>query len=633
MDFSKFYRGYVETGGRDGKAAMQKYDKNNPDVNLLTLDQAKKCKGYAGVLKDGVVLVDIDNEEQAETALKIILDKGIKCPVFKTTRGLHFLFSCDKKITNNSHVLCTCGLIIDYKCGYTNSLQVLKRRGEERKLKQDGDLLPIPFFFYPTEKRDNDAPKIYGLREGDGRNDTLFSFIPTLLHAEPYSMDKELIRKLYREIINPYILGVPLDDRELESVLRDEAFDNIKPDDKTKWDINNLTEYILRNENVAVCEKRLCIYRNGLYDFDTDVIERIIRRIDPKANNNKRKEVLRNLKLDAPEKEYAPPRYIAFKNGIYDIETDELLDFSPDYVIPNIIPHDYNPNADQKPIDNIFYEISNCDESICKRLEEVLGVCMSRKVVERCLAIMYGGKKRGKSTILNIFRNTLGKENVTAADAIQITSRFGATAFVNKLAILGDDIDGLPQKNLSTLKKIASGETLPFEKKFGDISDFLPYATPIFSCNNLNKIDDKEGAVLDRIVMIPFDRDFSKDYKKSFHDCDFNESFWEGVILNGLEGLRRVEENGFTKCERADEIMNDYKLKLGDLLAFIDQYNPDGKTTEKVFEEYRAFCSKNDVDCKVNTVSDLTKRLKHYGYNSTPKKIKGKSVRIYKKTV
>ena len=62
--------------------------------------------------------------------------------------------------------------------------------------------------------------KFLDMRAGDGRNQALFNYILTL-QSEDFT--KEEARETIR-MINRYVLEDPLSDRELETILRDEAF-------------------------------------------------------------------------------------------------------------------------------------------------------------------------------------------------------------------------------------------------------------------------------------------------------------------------------------------------------------------------------------------------------------------------
>ena len=68
----ELFRGYVPT---EGKESMQRFKDDTP---LPTLDEVQKYPSYAGVLLNGVILVDFDNAEHAERMLEIVRDKGLR---------------------------------------------------------------------------------------------------------------------------------------------------------------------------------------------------------------------------------------------------------------------------------------------------------------------------------------------------------------------------------------------------------------------------------------------------------------------------------------------------------------------------------------------------------------------------
>ena len=123
------YRGFIPLSGK--KATMQ--FKNKETSDLLTLEEAQKFNGYAGVLDNKTVLVDIDDFEQSEILFNIVKSKELKCKVFKTTRGKHFLFQTEAPISNKTHCKIAIGLTADFKGGSKASYQALKVDGVERE--------------------------------------------------------------------------------------------------------------------------------------------------------------------------------------------------------------------------------------------------------------------------------------------------------------------------------------------------------------------------------------------------------------------------------------------------------------------------------------------------------------------
>lgn len=77
---------------------------------------------------------------------------------------------------------------------------------------------------------------------------------------------------------------------------------------------------------------------------------------------------------------------IAFRNGIYNIDTNSLEPFNPEIVITNKIPWNYNPDAKSDLVDSMLDRLSCNDKDIRYSLEEVAGACLYRS------ATICGGK-------------------------------------------------------------------------------------------------------------------------------------------------------------------------------------------------------------------------------------------------
>lgn len=80
----------------------------------------------------------------------------------------------------------------------------------------EDEIQDLPKWLTPVKT----SMKFLDMRAGDGRNQALFNYILTL-QSEDFT--KEEARETIR-LINRYVLDEPLSDRELETILRDEAF-------------------------------------------------------------------------------------------------------------------------------------------------------------------------------------------------------------------------------------------------------------------------------------------------------------------------------------------------------------------------------------------------------------------------
>jgi|GEM_PF-4494415 len=228
----KMFRGYVTV--KKDKTPTMKF--NVPDSDLFTLKQVEALPHFAGVLEKSVVLVDIDDTNQYKILLNIIDKIGVNCRVHETTRGGHFFFrnSGIKKQSLNGVDL-PIGLKADVKTG-PNQYAVLRVEEKDRKLVNDCEKLDeLPFWLLPLTIKDK-CPDFINMREGDGRNDTLFTYQKTLIKN---NFDKNQCREISK-IINEYLFEDQLSEEELSSILRDETYMNVKS--KGRSDFPHLDE-------------------------------------------------------------------------------------------------------------------------------------------------------------------------------------------------------------------------------------------------------------------------------------------------------------------------------------------------------------------------------------------------------
>ena len=124
------FRGYIRTNGKAGAEPF----KDVPDDELRTLDSAKKCKSYAGVLAADTVLLDVDNHVESEILMRIVEENELLCRVYETKRGKHFYFKNNGIERNATGALLACGIHADIKIGTRSSIGTLKVDGVERKI-------------------------------------------------------------------------------------------------------------------------------------------------------------------------------------------------------------------------------------------------------------------------------------------------------------------------------------------------------------------------------------------------------------------------------------------------------------------------------------------------------------------
>ena len=626
----ELYRGFVPT---KNKQSTMKY-KGVPDEELLTYEDVKDLNEFAGVLAEDVVLIDIDDVEQSEKMFKIVEDLELICKVYQSRKGMHFLFKnnglFDKCFTKKS---LACGLVVDVKIGTSNGIEVLKIDGKERKVlydKFDNEEYQVaPRWLLKV----NYAPDFNNLGAGDGRNQELFNYI---LNLQSNGFSKDECRQCIK-IINKYVLAEPLSDDEVDVILRDDAFNVPTFFNGKTFLFDKFAQFLKSEYHIVRINGQLHIYNNGIYDYAQRHIEsKMIEKI-PTLKAQQRTEVMKYLDLICEDIEPSEANYIAFKNGVYDISTDKIVDYTPEIILTNRINHDYNPNTYNELTDKTLDKIACNDKEVRALLEECIGYCFYRRNELGKAFILTGDKANGKSTFLDLIKCILGEGNISALDLRELGDRFSTAMLFGKLANIGDDIgdEFLQGNSVAIFKKIVTGNRLKAELKGQQPFDFNPYVKLLFSANDMPRMRDKTGAVLRRLVMIPFNATFTKndkDYDPYIKYKLIKEDSIEYLISLGVAGLKRVlENNEFTVSQKVENAIIEYEEENNPIIAFINDVGVDAiinQPTHDVYLRYTVFCSQSQLQAlsKIAFSKQINKRLNTVAMS---KRINGNVVRLF----
>jgi len=624
---SLIFKGYRK--GKEGKVPV--------DSNLYKYEDVQKCKCYGGQCADGIIDVSFDDVTLFDQILNICEDLDVTTYALYSPHGGHTYWKYDKKFKDGKDIILASGIKADIHSKGTYI--PLKVDGKERKEVYDNivNIPDLPDWLLPAKT----GQDLWQMKEGDGRNDALSKHAFALGKIK---LDEDQIKNIFA-IINKYILKDSISIDELNTILRPETFQKMSTsmffDDNGRFMTNVFGRYMIQEQNTIYTNGQLCIYdaEKGFYDPNMRLIKHTMIKLFENIPMNKRNEAYDYLTIEAPQKDQSSRRYILFKNGVYDLETKQLLPHSPEYVISNQIPWDYNPNAYSELVDKTLNKLACNDKEIRTLIEECIGYCFYRdSKLGKCF-ILTGEKNNGKSTFIFMLNNLLGDDNYSSVDITNLARELDIASLANKLANIKDDIadnymDGL---NVSLFKQVATGNRCRGKFLYNDPFDFYPYATLIFSANSIPRIKDPTGAVTKRMVIIPFNAVFTN--KDPDFDPFINEKLcatecMEYLVKIGIDALLKViTRNGFSNCDAANKEMELYKVNNDSVLSFILEFgaeNIENQTICSVYSAYELHCSNNGL--KPTTQIMMSKKIKTaLGYDVKRNRINGKLYSIYVK--
>jgi len=578
------------------------------------LSEVKDFENLAVLIPEPYIVLDFDTTSDAEIMLNIAQELDLKCLIMRTTRGYHFWFKSPEPWKNFKKTRLAIGIYADCRSWGKLSYVVVKKDGEWRewiKTIPGDEIEEVPCWLRPISI---EKYKLKGMKDGDGRNQTLFEYI-LVMQSKGYN--REQICKTIR-IINDYVFADPLSDSELDTILREESFKGVDElqnnvvmnecfDEDGGFKHNKFAELLVQRMRIVTMNEQCYVYQDGYYQRAERGIDREIINLYPRSRRSQRAEVLDYIKIlttiksaDLPLQEYI----INLKNGRLDVRTEKLLPFDPDIIDFARIPVTYNPDAYSADLDKVLNKVFKHDRQVIDLFEEMVGYMLIKNCRFRKGFLFYGGGSNGKSTVLNLLKRFIGEDNLATVELKKLSDPFLTAELEHKLANIGDDIDPKEITDTGTIKKLFTGESLTVQRKFKDPFILRSYAKMIFSCNTLPRILDKTTGMYSRLMLIPFTATFSaddEDYDPFIEDKITTDESLSYLLNIGLRGLRRLlYNNQFTQPDVVTQALEEYKKDNSNVLTWIEEEGLTTKhllsdTTDKLFSEFKDWCTRSDI--------------------------------------
>jgi putative DNA primase/helicase len=548
-----------------------------------TVQEVKDFDNYAVVVPKGYIVLDFDTTDDAEIMFNIVKELKLKSRVYKTKRGYHFWFKSSIQFKNFVKARLACGLYSDCRSGVNGdkrSYVVLKKNGTKRPVVNKvslKDLDEVPVFLRPVSTP-ADKFNFKEMSNGDGRNQQLFSYI---VYLQGQGFKKDEIKDTI-QVINDFVFDDPLGEHELSQILRDESFKPEKEVKKmTSKKISGFKHNVFGNElikqyHILTVNNQLYVYDDGFYQQDDRIIERKMIEMFPGIKQTQRNEVLAYIRIEThknPADIKLNPYIINLKNTRLDVRTGEKLDFDYKQTEFDRIPVIYDPEAYNSDVDHMLDKVFVNDQEIRNLFEEMLGYCFIKNTRYRKGFMFVGGGHNGKSTILDMIKNFLGKRNYSSIGLDELADRFKIAELEHKLANIGDDINNISLKKTGTIKKLFTGNSITVERKGERPFELEPYAKMIFSANEIPRSYDKTEGFYSRLMFIPFDAEFSaedEDYDPNIEDKITTDNAMSYLLNIALKGIQRLMTKGeFTQPQRVLEVMNQYRTDNSTTLSWV----------------------------------------------------------------
>jgi P4 family phage/plasmid primase-like protien len=294
-----------------------------------------------------------------------------------------------------------------------------------------------------------------------------------------------------------------------------------KPDGELKVNVSLLAIYLKEKYRLKVYNGQLRVLKNNYYQLIDNPKQFIGSQIPeiyrvPKNIEDCEKLINYDGDLILKDKDLAPEKYIAFKNGILDTETYAFIGhYEPEaesLIFINQVDYNWNPFAlpDQKT-DDFFNSVTNGNQEDIDFLYQVLGVVMSNYRDFKNIFFINGVKDSAKSQFIHLcellLTNSDGEKDYSSIALKTFTDETSMEliGIVGKRANICGETPPLKISNDVLLKQLSGGDTVTLQRKFMDSIAFVNKAMLIFSGNAVPQffVSDK-SSIGERMLIYNF---------------------------------------------------------------------------------------------------------------------------------
>ena len=217
------------------------------------------------------------------------------------------------------------------------------------------------------------------------------------------------------------------------------------------------------------------------------------------------------------EKTDRNPLIIAFRNGVYDLETFQFRKGRKDDFVTLTTGYDYTPNEDTELFDKLLFSIWE-DEPMVHWFKKHLGSLLEGKLTDEYFFIWNGCGRNGKGTIDTLLKSSLGEHSYYSTLSVGYLTKARddagkpepeITKLRNARVVMTTEPDENAVLNTAKIKQISGNDTITGRNLYSNtMISFVAMFKLIFATNYLPQFTDCGDALLARMVPIPFPLQF-----------------------------------------------------------------------------------------------------------------------------
>lgn len=297
------------------------------------------------------------------------------------------------------------------------------------------------------------------------------------------------------------------------------------------------------------------------------------------------------------------PTRLYFQNGALELPENRLRPVCPQDFFTSYIATDYPVGGTPScPLfDDFLRTIADGDTTIMETIWEMIGYLIVPGNQAKAFFVLQGVSNSGKSVLGNLIAELLNPAAISHLDIFRLGGRFDLNTLRRARINISMDLSNgcLNRQAISAIKSITGDDGIPLEGKFKDVEFGKLQCKLLFGSNHRLTLAENDEALLNRLVVIPFNHAIPKDRQDKGLLSKLRQEK-SAIVVRALEAYRTLATRNFQFLLGASG--TGYGIcgyaKSGDALElFLENcctYDRDSITpTAALYESFSKFCTEN----------------------------------------
>lgn len=314
---------------------------------------------------------------------------------------------------------------------------------------------------------------------------------------------------------------------------------------------------------------------------------------------------------------------VALANGLFDLDSKELLPFSPDVVLRSKASVAFNKDATTCPVidgwsvDEWIRGLANNDLDVDKLFWQVIAALFRPDHSFDKAVLLYSPTgSNGKGTFVELLRKLVGVERVATLSISDFDGEYLPEELRSAFCVLSDENEvGYYLKEAGAFKAWVTHDWTRFNVKYGSMTSIKGRGLCVFCANELPSSKDKSESLYRRFIPIPF--------LKRYVGADENKAIKDDYVKRP-EVLEYVAHKAlmmdlfdtFTTPAVCDELLNQIRVENDPVLQFAEEFLPQFKWDLLpwgfLYGVYSAWMRKEVPNGRAVNSREFNKRLSAY---------------------